>query len=155
MKLHLAWLARALAALMCCGSLAGAQAQGNGQPQQLPMVTVQAGLYNIKAMVAQTDEQRAIGLMYREELGNFEGMLFAFERPGIQCFWMKNTLIPLDAAFVADDGRIVNIAAMRPQSLESHCSEKPVRYVLEMNLGWFSKRGLGPGSRLSGPPFGP
>jgi uncharacterized protein len=55
---------------------------------------------------------------------------------------------------VADDGTIVNLADMQPQSLDSHCSAKPVRYVLEMHQGWFDKRGIKPGARLSGPPFG-
>jgi uncharacterized membrane protein (UPF0127 family) len=61
---------------------------------------------------------------------------------------MRNTLIPLTAAFVADDGTIVNLADMKPQSDDSHCSEKPVRYVLEMNVGWFAKRQIKPGYKL-------
>ena len=69
-----------------------------------------------------------------------EGMLFIFEQPSRQCFWMKNTLLPLTAAFVADDGRIVNLADMKPQTTDSHCSTEPVRYVLEMNQGWFARR---------------
>ena len=80
-------------------------------------------------------------------------MLFIFEQPGVQCFWMKNTLLPLTAAFVADDGSIVNLADMQPQSETSHCSQKPVRYVLEMNQGWFSQKRLKAGSKLSGAPF--
>jgi len=86
-----------------------------------------------------------------------DGMLFVFEQPGQQCFWMKNTLLPLSIAFLADDGTVVNIADMQPQSLDGHCSAKPVRYALEMNQGWFAKRGIGPGFRISGPggkPFG-
>ena len=82
-----------------------------------------------------------------------EGMLFIFEQPSEQCFWMKNTLLPLTAAFVADDGTIVNLVDMKPQSLDSHCSTKPVRYVLEMHKGWFDKRALKAGTKLSGPPF--
>jgi uncharacterized membrane protein (UPF0127 family) len=66
---------------------------------------------------------------------------------------MKNTLLPLTAAFIADDGTIVNLEDMKPQTLESHCSTKEVRYVLEMNQGWFAKRGIKPGSKLSGAPF--
>ena len=80
-------------------------------------------------------------------------MLFVFERAGQQCFWMKNTLIPLSVAFVADDGTVVNIEEMKPQTLDSHCSTQPVRYVLEMNDGWFAKRGIKPGSKLRGAPF--
>jgi uncharacterized membrane protein (UPF0127 family) len=120
---------------------------------QLPRVTLSAGMHLINAQVAATQQQRAVGLMFRKEMPVNEGMLFAFEQAAEQCFWMKNTLLPLTAAFVADDGTIVNLADMQPQSLESHCSSKPVRFVLEMNQGWFSKRGLKAGSRLSGPPF--
>ena len=57
----------------------------------------------------------------------------------MQCFWMKNTLLPLSVAFIADDGSIVNIDDMKPQTLDSHCSNKPVRFVLEMNQGWFAQ----------------
>lgn len=67
---------------------------------------------------------------------------------------MKNTLIPLQIAFVADDGTVVNLAEMKPHSLDSHCSTRPVRFVLEMNTGWFSKRGVKPGAQLRGEPFG-
>ncbi|MFM2111509.1 MAG: hypothetical protein RLZZ271_169 [Pseudomonadota bacterium] len=82
-----------------------------------------------------------------------EGMIFVFEAPAMQCFWMKNTLIPLTAAFVANDGTIVNLADMKPQSTQNHCSDKPVRYVLEMNQGWFAKRKITAGHKLSGPLF--
>jgi len=72
----------------------------------------------------------------------------------VRCFWMRNTLIPLSIAFLADDGTVVNVAEMKPQSDESHCSARPVRYALEMNEGWFDKRGIKPGSRIRGGPFG-
>ena len=120
---------------------------------QLPRVTLSAGMHLINAQVAANPQQRAVGLMFRKDMPVNEGMLFAFEQASEQCFWMKNTLIPLTAAFVADDGTIVNLADMQPQSLASHCSSKPVRFVLEMNQGWFDKRGLKAGSKLSGPPF--
>ena len=124
------------------------------EPQrQLPRVTLNAGMHLIQAQVAATPEQRATGLMHRTDMPGNEGMLFVFEEPAGQCFWMKNTLLPLTAAFVADDGTIVNLADMKPQTTDSHCSEKPVRYVLEMNQGWFAKRGLKAGSRLGGAPF--
>ena len=96
---------------------------------------------------------REIGLMFRKEMPQQEGMLFIFDVPGVQCFWMRNTLLPLTAAFVADDGTIVNLADMKPMSDDSHCSAKPVRYVLEMNQGWFAKRGIKAGAKLSGAPF--
>ncbi|MCV4690665.1 DUF192 domain-containing protein, partial [Escherichia coli] len=81
-----------------------------GQPQQLPSVALQAGIHVIRAEVARTPEQRQTGLMFRKELAPNDGMLFVFELPAQQCFWMKNTLIPLSIAFLRDDGTIVNIA---------------------------------------------
>jgi len=130
--------------------------QAQPQPQtHLPRVTLSAGLHLIHAQVAATPEQRAIGLMFRRDMPANEGMLFIFEHPQIQCFWMKNTLLPLTAAFLEDDGTIVNLADMQPLSEKSHCSARPVRFVLEMHQGWFAKRGLRSGGRISGPPFQP
>jgi uncharacterized membrane protein (UPF0127 family) len=82
-----------------------------------------------------------------------EGMLFVGDDNQQRCFWMRNTYLPLTAAFVADDGTIVNLADMQPRSDESHCSAKPVRFVLEMNQGWFAKRGIKAGFKLRGAPF--
>jgi hypothetical protein len=107
---------------------------------ELPRVQLQAGMYQIQAQVAATPEQRAIGLMNRPDMPQHEGMLFVFDQPQVQCFWMKNTIMPLTAAFIADDGSIVNLADMKPQTIDSHCSEKPVRYVLEMKQGWFAAK---------------
>ena len=146
-------LRAALAALALAALAGGAFAQDG--PQSLPKVRLNAGIHNIDAMLAQTPEQREIGLMFRAVMPANEGMLFTFERPGKQCFWMKNTLIPLDAAFVDDSGAIVNIEHMKPQTLDGHCSDKPVRYVLEMNDGWFAKRGIKPGAKLKGLPAPP
>ena len=123
-------------------------------PQKLPAIALNAGMHIIQAQVAQTPEQRSIGLMNRQTMGTNEGMLFVFEQAGQQCFWMKNTLLPLSIAFLADDGSVVNIEAMQPRTLDSHCSKKPVRFVLEMNEGWFAKRGIKPGNTLKGAPFG-
>ena len=124
------------------------------EPQlNLPRTRLTAGMHQIDAQVARTPAQQQIGLMHRKEMPQHEGMLFVFERPAVQCFWMRNTLIPLTAAFVADDGTIVNLADMQPLSEQSHCSERPVRYVLEMNQGWFEKRRLSAGFKLGGEIF--
>lgn len=129
-------------------------ASAQEQPQlDLPRVRLQAGMNQIDAQVAENPEQRMTGLMHRKEMPQHEGMLFVFDQPSIQCFWMKNTLLPLTAAFVADDGTIVNLEDMRPQTTDSHCSARPVRFVLEMNQGWFARKGIKPGTRLTGPPF--
>jgi uncharacterized protein len=139
----LAFVVAALAALP-----AGAQ-----QPQQLQAIALSAGMHIVQAQLAITPDQRQVGLMYRKEMPTNEGMLFIFDEPSRQCFWMRNTLLPLTIAFIADDGTIVNLADMKPLSEDSHCSSKPVRYALEMNAGWFAKRGIGPGFKLGGPPF--
>ena len=137
-------------AAVLAASLASAQ-----EPQMnLPRVRLAAGMHQIDAQVAATPEQRMTGLMHRKEMPRNEGMLFVFDYPSQQCFWMKNTLLPLSIAFLEDDGTIVNIHEMAPQTLESHCSEKPVRYVLEMNKGWFAKKGIKAGQKLAGAPFG-
>lgn len=146
-------LARPAAALAVALPLMAA-GQNAAQPKLLT-VQLNASMHNIHAEVARTPEQRATGLMFRDKLGASDGMLFEFEVPATQCFWMKNTLLPLSVAYIADDGTVVNIADMAPQSLQSHCSAKPVRFALEMNQGWFTKRGIKPGFKLKGPSFAP
>jgi uncharacterized membrane protein (UPF0127 family) len=133
--------------------LGSAWAQTGPQPR-LDTLTLSAGMHNIRAEVARTPLQTQTGMMFRTEMAQHEGMLFVFEGLARRCFWMRNTLLPLSIAFIADDGRIVNLADMEPQSEQSHCSAEPVRFALEMNQGWFAKRGIKPGFRLKGPPFG-
>lgn len=136
-------------------AMASSWVSAQDRAQQLPSIQLGAGMHLVQAEVAQTDEQRAIGLMHRPSMPINNGMLFVFEQPQPQCFWMKNTLLPLSIAFIADDGTIVNIEEMKAQTLDSHCSAKPVRYALEMNAGWFAKKGIKPGSKLRGKPWGP
>jgi uncharacterized membrane protein (UPF0127 family) len=137
-----------------CLMLSSLTALAQSEPQSnLPRTKITAGMYLIDTQVAATPEQRATGLMFRPQMPSGEGMLFVFEAPSEQCFWMKNTLLPLTAAFVADDGTIVNMADMKPQTTNSHCSAKPVRYVLEMNQGWFAQKGIKAGFKLRGPAF--
>ena len=146
----------ALVVLANCLLSPAAVAQGTGEPQlDLKRVRINAGMYQIDAQVAAAPLERQIGLMYRKEMPQQEGMLFVFEQASPQCFWMKNTLLPLTAAFVADDGRIVNLVDMKPQTTDNHCSEEPVRYVLEMNQGWFAKKNIKKGFHLTGGPFQP
>jgi len=150
-----------LHALLCCAALAASAllmtalpAWSQNDPQiDLPRVTLEAGMFRIDTQVAMTPEQRGVGLMFRRDMPQQEGMIFVFEQPAVQCFWMKNTLLPLTAAFIADDGTIVNLVDMKPQTTDSHCSTKPVRYVLEMNQGWFIKKGIKAGFKLGGKAF--
>lgn len=137
--------------LAFAGTFAQAQpaAAAASQPQlDLQRATLQAGRQKISVQLARTPQQRQTGLMHRRSMPQQEGMLFVFDQPGVQCFWMKNTLLPLTAAFVDDDGTIVNLADMQPQTETSHCSARPVRYVLEMNQGWFKRHGVKAGTRL-------
>lgn len=138
---------------LLCALFIGFSTQAQTGPQKLASIRLNAGIHNIEAEVAQTPDERSTGLMFRSEMPANHGMLFAFEQAGQQCFWMKNTLLPLSVAFIADDGRIVNIDRMKPQTLDSHCSTEPVRFVLEMNDGWFEKRGIKAGTKLRGTPF--
>jgi uncharacterized membrane protein (UPF0127 family) len=105
----------------------------------LPRTTLTTQEHVITAQLAETPMQRNIGLMFRHAMPLNEGMLFAFEKAAIQCFWMKNTLLPLSIAFIADDGTISNLANMEPRSTEQHCATMPVRFALEMNQGWFAQ----------------
>jgi uncharacterized membrane protein (UPF0127 family) len=140
--------------LISLAALSGQLGHAQTAPQMdLPRAKLSAGMHLIDAQVAATPEQRSTGLMFRREMPAAEGMLFVFEQASPQCFWMKNTLLPLTAAFVADDGTIVNLADMKPQTTDSHCSAQPVRYVLEMNQGWFAKKGIKAGFKLGGKPF--
>jgi uncharacterized membrane protein (UPF0127 family) len=141
-----------VAVLAGAALLASAQAQNGPQPK-LPTTPLTAGMYVIQAELAQTPEQQMVGMMFRREMGTNEGMLFVNADAGVRCFWMRNTLLPLSIAFIADDGTIVNLADMAPQSDQSHCSAKPVRFALEMNQGWFAKRGIAAGFKLRGAPF--
>ena len=141
---------RALA--LALGFAGSALAQNAAQPR-LDTVDLHAGMYNIRAEVARTPLQTQTGMMFRTEMAAHEGMLFVFDSVERRCFWMKNTLLPLSIAFIADDGRVVSLADMQPQSEQSHCSAEPVRYALEMNQGWFAKRGIKPGFKLKGIPF--
>lgn len=134
----------AFAFLLCASA-----AQAQGQPP-LPTVQLQIGLYLIKAEVAANYGTRMQGLMQREKMAPNEGMLFVFPDRDKQCMWMKNTLLPLSVAFIDDAGVILNVEDMQPQTENSHCSAKPARYALEMNLGWFKSKNLKPGARITG-----
>ena len=136
-----------LVALTTIGALPLASAQ---TIVPLPVKQLSVGMHVIRAEVASNYETRARGLMYRKELAPNAGMLFVFPQPAVQCFWMRNTLIPLSIAFIADDGMIIDIVDMTPMTENSHCSSAPVRLALEMEQGWFAKRGITIGKKIGG-----
>lgn len=116
------------------------------------MRTLTLGDRTIQAEVADRPETRAMGLMDRRSLAPDHGMLFVFEQEGMPCFWMKNTPLPLDIAFIDQEGFIANIAAMQPFDLQSQCPVRPIRYALEMEQGWFAKADKQAGERVVGLP---
>lgn len=122
------------------------------QPQRFDVVTLTAGINLIQAEVAAAPAQREQGLMFRERMGKNEGMVFVFDGQAAVCMWMKNTPLPLSVAFIDESGKIVNIEDMKPQTLDSHCARKQVRYALEMNAGWFRQKNIRPGMVIEGLP---
>jgi uncharacterized membrane protein (UPF0127 family) len=99
--------------------------------------------------VADRPETRQTGLMYRRQLPEDEGMLFVFEEPETLSFWMRNTYVPLDVAFISTDGEILNIEAMKPlDEGPRYRSMSPARYAIEANRGWFAGKGIRPGHRI-------
>lgn len=119
----------------------------------LPTETLSIRFLQITAEIAKTPAQRTRGLMGRTSLPQNHGMLFVFEQPERQCFWMKNTPLALSIAFMDAQGKIQNIADMTPFSEETHCSSVPVLFALEMEQGWFQKRGVLVGDTVKIPPL--
>lgn len=131
-------------------AIAAALASAPLLAQILPGMELTAGFHRIEAEVAATYDSRRIGLMNRKSMAIQRGMLFVFDAPGIQCMWMRNTLIPLSVAFIDEAGHIINIEDMKPQTEDNHCSTKPAKYALEMNRGWFAQRGIQAGTVIGG-----
>lgn len=136
---------RCFAGLLLAASLAAPAAAGD-----FPQMELSAGFYRIEAEVAFNQPMRMQGLMQRQGMAANHGMLFVFPQRARHCMWMKNTLLPLSVAFLDDEGRILNIEDMEPQTENNHCAAQPARFALEMNRGWFAARGLAPGARIAG-----
>ena len=138
--------ARALAALLVAAAgLAQAEAP-------LPVRQVKVAGHALRVEVAATIEQRMKGLMFREKLGANDGMLFVFDEPGYHAMWMKNTPLPLSVAFVDGAGAILNILDMEPHTLDQHAAAGPAVYAIETNKGWFAKRRIKAGDKVTGLP---
>lgn len=116
----------------------------------MPLTELSVGMYRIEAEAAINQEDRMRGLMQRKSMPQNHGMLFAFTESQRHCMWMKNTLLPLSVAFIDEQGRILNIEDMQPQTENNHCAAKPARFALEMNLGWFKQKGIAPGAMING-----
>jgi uncharacterized protein len=116
----------------------------------LPTVELSINGHRVVAEVAATETSRTTGLMNRFSLQPDHGMLFVFNEPRPQAFWMKNTYVPLSIAFIDGNGRIMNIEDMAPQTENTHPSRGPALYALEMKRGWFADRNIAPGVRIEG-----
>ncbi len=117
-----------------------------------PLITYRLKIkdHDIRTEVAATEAARLRGLMFRDRLAENSGMMFLYPRAEITAMWMKNTRIPLSVAFIDAKGRILNVADMEPFSETAHVSAGPAAYALEMNRGWFGKRGIKAGDVVKG-----
>ncbi len=117
-------------------------------PSGLPTGVVWIGEHEFRVEIADTDASRTSGLMGRTSLADDAGMLFIFDRPATLSFWMFNTSIPLDIAFIREDMTVSSIDTMTPFSLESHLSTEPVPFALEVPAGELSRRGIEAGDEV-------
>ncbi len=111
-------------------------------------ITLRIGSHNIRATIVNTAQSRERGLMKTSRLCENCGMLFIFPVAEKHTFWMKDTPLPLSIAFIAADGKILNLADMQPNTLHFHASRGDALYALEMNQGWFSERAIKPEDRV-------
>jgi uncharacterized membrane protein (UPF0127 family) len=117
---------------------------------ELPELALTVQGHKVTVEVAHTEPARRQGLMHRRMLPEQRGMLFVFDRIERHAMWMMNTYIPLSVAFIDAQGVIINIADMTPHTTNAHGATQPAKYALEVNQGWFRKRGIAPGARIEG-----
>jgi uncharacterized membrane protein (UPF0127 family) len=115
-------------------------------------ITLILGGTEVSAEVADSPQERALGLMGRVSLQPDAGMLFVYPDEAVRSFWMKNTPLPLSIAYISQGGRIVHIASMQPLSEEPVPSVHPTMYALEMTQGWFAEHGVKVGQPVAGLP---
>ena len=148
-----AQFAKFAAATAFCVSAQAQQPHGFEPQLTLDRVELRAGGETITAQVAKTPQEQQTGLMHRAAMPRHEGMLFVFQGDRKRCVWMRDTVLPLTAAFLDAQGRVVNLVDLTPQSEQIHCSAAPARFVLEMGLGWFADAGIEPGGHVRGVVF--
>jgi len=121
------------------------------EPQtDLERINLVIGKHNINVQHATAANQVQLGLMYHKNLAENDGMLFSFNSAQNLCFWMENTYIALTAAFIDENGIIINFADMKPLDKTNHCAIKPAKYVLEMNKDWFTRNQIKIGDEVKG-----
>ena len=140
-------------AIACCllvALLSGAAPAPAAENAGLPEISLTINRHALTAEDAANDPARTTGLMHRRILPENRGMLFVFPYSTPLSFWMQNTHIPLSIAYLDEAGIIINITDMKPRTTDPHPSAKPARYALEMNQGWFAKRGIRAGAKVEG-----
>ena len=114
------------------------------------MRVLQVGGYPITVELAVSPEEQRVGLMHRSDLDPDCGMLFCYDEPQDLSFWMRDTHLPLSIAFIDDEGRIAGIEDMDPHDENHVISNRPCRWALEANRGWFNDRNIGIGTKVLG-----
>ena len=146
-------LAAALAILVLagCDGEAPAPPPSPDRPQHLPTATIRVGRASLVVEIADDDAERRKGMMFRERLADDEAMLFVFGREANLRFWMNNTPVDLDLAYIAADGTITQVERMKAHVLDPVYSREPVRFALEVPAGWFERHGIGVGTKVAIP----
>lgn len=140
------WSFAGLVALMCLMPPACA---ANARTCTITINARDGATVTLTAEIADTDELRGNGLMFRKSLPEMRGMIFIFAAERSLQFWMKNTLIPLDIAYISSDGVINEILHMKPLDTSvTYPAQLPARYALEVSVGWFERHNIGPGARV-------
>ena len=121
-------------------------------PQHLATATIRVGQVPLAVEVANTEATRQKGMMFRTRLGPDEAMLFVFGRDSNLAFWMKNTPLDLDLAYIRSDGTITQTERMKANVLEPVYSREPVRFALEVPAGWLQEHGVAVGTKVALPP---
>ncbi|HWQ93713.1 MAG TPA: DUF192 domain-containing protein, partial [Clostridia bacterium] len=107
------------------------------------------GAEELEVELALNWQQQQTGMMFRTNMAENAGMLFVFPAPHRAAFWMKNTFVPLSAAYIDSEGVILEIHDLQPHNTTPvSASSDQVQYVLETNQGWFKRHGIGPGTVL-------
>jgi hypothetical protein len=145
------WYALLLASLISCNP-DKTSAQSKLPVRTITLLGQDGKKVPVQVEVADTDQSRTQGLMYRRSVPEGTGMLFVFDRDQVLTFWMKNTLVPLSIAYISSDGTIIDILDMEKESLKPVVSSRSVRYALEVPQGYFTKVGIREGDRLIGLP---
>ena len=129
------------------GATAASPDPDSGRPQPtLPTLKLWLGAHEVVTEIARTPLEHQVGMMWRTNMAEMEGMIFIFDDADRRAFWMRNTIVPLDIAYIAPDGTLLEVHAAQPRNEASIPSDSErVQFVLEMRQGWFQRNNVKPG----------